>query len=77
MLLNVGNCAIQIRKLFLEALFILFVFSTFISVCEVNNCVRQWEVSVTCDEMGRLFLAENSHIPKGEPHINKLMTYVF
>lgn len=71
MLPNEGNRAIQIRKLFLEAGF----FSAFAGVCDLNSCVRQqlWKMSVTCDEMGRLFLAENicSRIPKGEQHTNE------
>lgn len=66
MLPNEGNCAIQIRKAFLEA----GLFRTSAGVCEVNSCVRQqlWKVSVTCDEVGRLFLAENicSRTPTNE-----------
>lgn len=49
-------------KLFL---FVCLFSALFLSVCEVRNRVRQWEMSVTCNEMGRLFLAENSHILKG------------
>lgn len=78
MLANEGSCAVEMRKLFLKA----GGFSAFAGVCEANSCVRQQleKMSMTCDEMGKLFwLKVSVHtFSKGEQHKNKsIVKYLF